>query len=46
VILPVVAVLLVVMVPAALCLGFLAAMAIVVGALAEIEAADARLLRR
>jgi hypothetical protein len=42
---PVVAVLPVAVVPAVLFLGFLGAMTIVVGALAEIDAADARLLR-
>ena len=41
---PVVAALLVATVPV-LFLGFLAAMTVVVGALAEIDAADARLLR-
>ena len=42
---PVVAALLVATVPAVLFLGFLAAMTVVVGALAAIDAADARLLR-
>ena len=42
---PVIAVLLVAVVPAVLFLGFLGAMTIVVGGLAEIDAADARLLR-
>jgi hypothetical protein len=42
---PVVAVLLVAIIPAVLLLGFLAAMTMVVGALAGIDAADGRLLR-
>lgn len=42
---PVVAVLLIAIVPAVLALGLLAALTMAVGALAEIDAADGRLLR-
>jgi hypothetical protein len=42
---PVVAVLLVAIIPAVLLLAFLAAVTMVVGALAEIDAANGRLLR-